>query len=370
MLQGAVGVMPPAVSGVLKETYGLRESTYGALFLPMLGIAILTALSAQSIRRVLSPRALFLAGLGIDIVFLLLLASVAAVPPPVRVPLLFGAHGLFGVSLAFMGIALNSGAVAIFPRTQGAALSALHGVLGVGAAISPMLVNFFRTRGIWWVAPCLVAVTLVVPMALAVARRPHCFVERGEARMSWCGLGRRFWLRGAPAVLYGVTESALTAWAILYLIGERHLPMSSGSRALSAFWVAMTLGRGLSTIVVRRVSALSLTIALSLATTLACFFVIAIRTETGALLAYAFAGLACSGVAPLLMALASVDEPERTPLVSAWFSATLMFGLMIGACGAGPLAEGVGMERVFWGVAALPLLLAACVYGLRRSSSR
>jgi predicted MFS family arabinose efflux permease len=86
----------------------------------------------------------------------------------------------------------------------------------------------------------------------------------------------------------------------------------------------------------------------------------------GALLAFGFAGLACSAVFPLLLSLGSAEFPERTPQVSAIFSAAVLAGISVGSFAVGPLRGVLGLERIYAISALGPLILAILVVLMAR----
>jgi predicted MFS family arabinose efflux permease len=86
----------------------------------------------------------------------------------------------------------------------------------------------------------------------------------------------------------------------------------------------------------------------------------------GALLAFGFAGLACSAVFPLLLSLGSADFPERTPQVSAIFSAAVLAGISVGSFAVGPLRGVLGLERIYTISALGPLIMAVLVVLMAR----
>ena len=99
---------------------------------------------------------------------------------------------------------------------------------------------------------------------------------------------------------------------------------------------------------------------------MAFLFVARAHGTAGALLAFAFAGLACSAVFPLLLSLGSAEFPERTPQVSAIFSAAVLGGISIGSFAVGPLRATLGLERIYTFSALGPLVVAAMVIFLAR----
>jgi FHS family glucose/mannose:H+ symporter-like MFS transporter len=362
---GAVGVTFPASSTVLRARLDMGDTLYGAYFVPGLALAILTALLGPRLLRRWSLKALFRFGLVSQAVTLLLMALGPALPRTPGLAVLMLAMVVSGPGGGALGIALNTAAVEIFPRTRGTALAALHGLLGAGAALWPVSVAAATRLGFWAGAPLALA-AIVLAFALVTGRRPTVGLaddlrrEHGQFHLS-----PRLLLRAAGGVIYGAGEATFTAWVVVFLRESRGLSLATSAGALSAFWLAMAAGRVAAAIVVRRAAALP--VALCLSAGMSASFLLVARCGAGdALWRFAFAGLSCSALFPLLLALASQESPERTPQVSSIFSAAGMTGVVIGAFGVGPLRGALGLEEIYRYSALGPLLLGLLLVALAR----
>jgi fucose permease len=269
-----------------------------------------------------------------------------------------------------MGISLNTAAIDLFPQSRGGALSALHGLLGAGAAIWPMLVAATIDREIWPLAPFLLGAgfaMMLIGSATGPLRGLTDTVIEEHARTD-LPPRLRWWT--LTAGLYGVGESIFTVWAVVLLYERRQLPLPVAAGALSIFWVAMTGGRLVAAALLRRISAGPLALVLSAGMSASYLFVAGSTGAAGSLLAYAVAGLCCSALFPLLFSLASHEYPERTPALSAAFSAAVLFGLAVGSFGVGPLRGPLGLERVYLIAAVIPLCVAAILARLEWRAPR
>lgn len=390
-LMGAISMTLPASSVVLRGALGIGDALYGTLFLTIYGIGMAVSLSNTWILQRWSLRRLFLAGLGLQVVTLLFLSispSVGAwsagrtgfeaigVPVTERpfslagYAVLVAAAGLFGVGAGATGITINTAAMEIFPRARSGALAALHGSLGVGAALWPMVVAGLARTGLWQLAPLLLA-ALAAGLTWWSRRRPiiglHHELVADHGRRD---VPRRLWFWSLSILLYGAAESALTAWAVIYLTEDRGSSMAVGAGALTAFWLSQTAGRFAMTWLTRRVHPGRIAPALIAAMAAVYPLVAACPGDARAYVVYALAGLACSGVFPLLLGLATEETPRRAPLVTAFFSAAVVLGLATGGFGLGALRAAFTLRSLYLATAGVCILLLLTVLGLLRGHRR
>lgn len=365
-LQGAFGVMLAASSAVLRARLHLSDTLYGALFLPFLLLALVTSLAAAPLLRRLTLRQLFLIPLAGEIVALLLMALAGVVGRTAGLPLLFAAVVLAGPCLGMLGISMNTAAIELLPERRDRALAALHGTLGTGAALWPLIVGLLASVEAWPLAPILLAAGFAIVSAGMIGRPIKGLADGIEAGHRRTDLPRGLIARATTVFLYGIGEATLTVWAVVFLYERRGLPMAVATGALSVFWVAMTGGRFLSAVVLRWVSARALSLVLSLM--MAASFLLVARggNAVESLLAFGLAGLSCSALFPMLFALSSRAYPDRTPQVSAVFSAAVLGGIAIGSFTVGPLRESLGLERIYRLSAVGPILMVLLILATDR----
>jgi fucose permease len=366
LLQGAFGVTIAASSTVLRQRLTLGDTLYGSLFVPALLLAMVTSLLGHELLRRWSLRTLFLFSLAAEVVTLSLMALAGAIGRPFGLPVLLVGVALAGPAMGAFGITLNTAAIELFPGRRDGALTAMHGLLGAGAAVWPMAVAAAAGLRVWPAAPLFLAGLFAVALALSL-RRPLQGVPQAIHRAhAQSHVPRRLGTRSLTALVYGISEATFTMWAVVYLYEQRGLPAGVAAGALSAFWLTMTVGRLLAAVVVRWSTPVILTLVLSVGMSLAFLLVSRAQGTGEAILAFAFAGLACSAVFPLLLSLGSADFPERTPQVSAIFSAAVLAGVSVGSFAVGPLRGIFGLERIYVFSALGPLVMAALVVLMAR----
>lgn len=389
LFQGLALVILPAVSELLERRYDVSPALYGALYLPMVAVAALTALAATPGRTGWSLRTLFGLGLLADAVALMCLALPAWGIVGTRTPLIAGTLVL-GCAFGLMGIALNAAVLSLFAPNPTRNLGWMHGTVGIGAALCPLWVAGWDRYLTWWGGTVALA---LVGLALAAASRwldrasmgafesdLRTGVGTGAAVGTGAGVGpgvpvpnggkgRRLRLCGHAMVagLYGALEATFASWAVLFLTVGTGLPSASAAGALSLFWLAMTGGRLLAAPLIDRGSARAWVGVLCAGCAVGLWSLPGIDTATRAGSTYALCGLACSVLFPMILGAASRDFPASAASVSSWVTAALMVGLGLGAFWVGPVSEVWGFATTFRIGALLPALLAALFVALQRS---
>ncbi len=357
-VQGLLGVALPASSAVLRARLGIGDTLYGALFLPGLSLAFCAALGGRFLLRRWSLKTLFLFGASTQGAAMVLMAASGHLDRPLGLGVLIGALVLSGPAGGIMGITLNTAAIELFPRARSGALSALHGLVGVGATAGPMAVALATQFGFWAAAPLAFGAAAFAMAAFCATRRVHGLSENLHEEHARGGVPPRMAARSLTVFLYGVGEATFTTWAVVFLTENRGLPLAAAAGALSVFWLAMTVGRLGSIALVRRVPPFALALLMTVGMAAAFPLVAHSGNATSALLRFGFAGLSCSALFPLLLGLGSAEYPRRTPQVTAIFSATLLAGIAIGCFAVGPLRGRFGLERIYLVSAAGPVLVA------------
>ena len=368
MCQGFVLVTLPSVSERLGREFGVSPSLYGALYLPMVGVAALTALTATPHRLGARLEHILAAGLVADAIGLAFLTLSGIVPGVGPTGLLVAAVIGFGVAFGCMGIGLNASIMTIFGPESSRALGWTHGILGVGAALGPLWFSTWDGAGLWRVAPgglAVVAATLALLgsrirlESAPQARRPS--VPKGTWRLAG---------HATVAALYGALEATFASWAVLFLTTSKGLSSARAAGALSLFWLAITGGRLLGASFLGRGAAQVWIGVLTMGCAAGFLCLPLVGSPAGATWTYLGCGLACSVLFPLSLGLASRDFPEHVAVVASRVSAALMVGLGLGAFWVGPVSERWGFDLAFRVAVVLPAALAGLSFALQRRRYR
>ena len=220
-------------------------------------------------------------------------------------------------------------------------------------------------------------VACILALLLAsLCRSPSSFRRGRPAPLTrppdWQDLPHRFWLYATAVFLYGIVETLNGNWAVLYLSGERGVSAQAASFALTAFWAMVTLGRVLIAVISRRVPARWIYVALPILLVAIFQMVRACRGETGGILAFGFAGLACSAFLPLSISLGGTEFPRLSAVLAGELIAFYQLGYGVAAFGIGPLRDWIGLpfHTIFAAASIVAGLLAVFAFCCRRLTTR
>ena len=173
LFQGLSLVAFPAAATILQPPtgYDLSKSRYGLMFLPQVVMAIAGSLALPTLARRFRLKRVLMAGLVADTVAMGLLAG----SDPVRTeaiayPMLLVATGALGLGFGLTLGSISTYAGAFMPERRDVALTALNVLLGLGTALSPLLIAIFTDVGEWWYLPLIAAAGLVVLIVLTLVQ--------------------------------------------------------------------------------------------------------------------------------------------------------------------------------------------------------
>jgi fucose permease len=351
LIQGLALVTFPAASSIFTsphpQGYGFSSSQYGAMFLPQVVLAILASSLAPAFARRWKLKRVFLLGLGSNLVSmtLLTLSTFFMSSTSLAYGILLLATAALGLGFGSTVMAANTYAEAFFPGRADSAVLALNALLGTGTALAPLFVAVFVGLGAWWLLPVLVGIALVV-LFLFSSRAPlQTAADRGAPGSAQVGAGflrglpRRFWLYAAVVLLYGIVETLNGNWSGLYLTQQRGVPTQWASLALTAFWAMVTIGRVLAAVASPRIPARWIYVGLPVLLVVAFLVISQVSTAIGGVLAFGFAGLACSAFFPLSISFSGGEFTRLTAVISGELIAFYQVGYGIAAFGVGPLRE-------------------------------
>lgn len=128
-------------------------------------------------------------------------------------------------------------------------LGLLHASWAIGGTLGPVIVATVVAGGDWRAAVAVVAAAagFIVPLSAVrqrdplpriagKEREPIASEERARRRRAIC----------ATVVAFGTytaAEAGPVSWGATYLVGDRHLAVSSAAAAMAVFWAALTVGR-------------------------------------------------------------------------------------------------------------------------------
>ena len=373
IVQGLALVTFPAASSIFTspDGFGFDSTRYGAMFVPQVVCAVLASALAPKLARRWSLRRVLLAGFAADIVSMVLLALSRLLlgAPDTAFGVLLVATAALGFGFGATVMALNTYAEAFFPAAVDRAVLVLNALLGVGTALAPVLVAAVLALGAWWLLPVAVACVFVLILAIA-ATQPLTAKSDAGPSIGWMNLPRRFWLYAASVFVYGILETLNGNWTIVYLTSERGVSARGAAFALAAFWGMVTLGRVAIALLSRYVPAGSIYVGLPVLLLITVQLSSRVQGETGGILAFAMAGLACSAFLPLSISFGGTEFPYLSAVMAGGLIAFYQLGYGVAAFGTGPLRDLIGLplSTIFAGgsIVALPLALIAALIIRRR----
>ncbi|HEY6408750.1 MAG TPA: MFS transporter [Ktedonobacteraceae bacterium] len=378
LVQGLALVTFPAASSIFTsphpQGYGFSSSQYGAMFLPQVVLAILASSMAPTLARRWHLKRVFLLGMGSDLVSMILLAlsTVFMSSTSLAYGILLLATAALGLGFGLTIMAANTYAEEFFPGRADSAVLALNALLGAGTALAPLFVAVFVGLGAWWLLPVLVGIALVVLLLFSASAPLQVAADRGAPGGAQAGAGflrglpRRFWLYAAVVLLYGIVETLNGNWSGLYLTQQRGVPTQWASLALTAFWAMVTIGRVLAAVASPRVPARWIYLGLPVLLVVAFLLISQVSTAIGGVLAFGFAGLACSAFFPLSISFGGEEFTRLRAVISGELIAFYQAGYGVAAFGVGPLRDvtGVPLSTIYAGaslVAGAMIVLAFLV---------
>jgi fucose permease len=366
-VQGLALVTFPAASAIFTspDGFGFDSTRYGTLFVPQVVFAVLSSGLAPKLARRWSLKRVLLVGLAGNIVSMTLLAFSRLLlgAPDMAFMTLLIATGALGLGFGATVMVLNTYVEAFFPQSSDRAVLVLNALLGLGTALAPMLVALVVEIGAWWLLPLLVACILIIMFFIALLQ-PLRVANGGVGGEATTGVGRgnlprRFWVYAAAVFLYGIVETLNGNWAVLYLSSERGASARAASLALTAFWVMVTLGRVFIAVISRWLPTRWIYAALPILLVLVFQLIARMMSDTGGIIAFGLAGLACSAFLPLSISFGGNEFPQLSAVIAGELIAFYQLGYGVAAFGTGPLRDWASLP--FHTIFAVGSMVAALV---------
>jgi MFS transporter, FHS family, glucose/mannose:H+ symporter len=366
LFQGLSLVAFPAAAIVLtsKTGYGLSRSQYGVLFLPQVAAAIASSLALPALASRFRLKRVLLAGLIANTAAMSLLAgSYPFRAGTVAYPMLLLATASLGLGFGLTLGSTSTYAGAFMPDRRAVALTSLNVLLGLGTALSPLLIAVFTDVGQWWYLPLLAAAGFVVLIVASLAQPmglPTVKASTGDAK-----LPSLFWLFAAALVIYGLAETMFGNWGTTLLVSRGVRP-DSADDALAAFWAAVTVGRLLIALASGKIGSTRICVVLPWAICAALLLAPTARSAGAGIALFAFGGLACSGFFPMTVGYGEATFPSIVELAAGWLIAAYQLGYGIAAFGAGALQNVISLSAIFRLVAVLVVAMAVLAAAIAR----
>jgi FHS family glucose/mannose:H+ symporter-like MFS transporter len=379
-LQGVCLILVPAASFIFKSParHGLTDQQYGMLFLPMISGAILATVFFKKILTQLREEKLFYLGFLSNIFYLgiLFMAEHASRGREAAFFLLLAANLFLGLGFGLLVSVLNLLVVELFPRKRDSIVTGLHAFLGIGASVAPLLANFFYSRNFWTggllLSLAVVCFFALVSFLLRAAQVPVESRPKGHEKVR--NRSYRTHLPGGILLFlltiffYGIAESIIGNWSTVYLMEEKAFSVQTVSLALSTFWLFMTLGRLIATLVVIKFDPRYLYRFSPFLVMLSLAAIILTCAESRILFFYVAVGIGCSYFFPFSISLSTQYFDAWRERLSSLAIAALMLGVGIGSSMTGLLYNSglIHLSHAFMTAVGCSALIAWTAYWLTR----
>jgi MFS family permease len=377
LFQGLSLVAFPAAATILtsESGYDLSKSQYGLMFIPQVVMAIAGSLALPNLAKRFSLKHVLLTGMAADTLAMGLLAGSNPLQGEViAYPMLLVATAALGLGFGLTLGALSTYAGAFMPDRRDVALTALNVLLGLGTALSPLLIAFFTNVGQWWYLPLLAAAGLLVLMGLTVAQ-PMDVPASASGQAAEVGGARPriptlFWVFAAALIIYGIDETMFGNWGTTLLVGKG-VSATSANTGLAVFWAAVTLGRLVIALASTRLRSTYIYVVLPWAIAVALLVFPTASSAGAGIGLFALGGLACSGFFPMTVGYGEATFPSIVELAAGWLIAAYQVGYGLAAFGAGALQHVVSLATVFRiaAAAAIGMGLMALIVASRQHPS-
>ncbi|WP_332879128.1 MFS transporter [Massilia sp. S19_KUP03_FR1] len=336
-----------------KIKFGIDENILGLLIL-CIGVGSITAMVATGMLATRFGSKPILLGSGIGFAVMLALVPVAGSVPVLGI-ILFG----FGATLGALDVAMNLQAVQVEKAAQRPMMSGFHALFSIGGFSGAAFMTFLLSMQVAVFTGTLICAAL---MALALFIAAPRLIDGGATPG-----GPMFALpRGLVlllAILAAVTflvEGALLDWSALLITQAQLVPVAQGGIGYIIFSVAMTAGRLSGDWLSGWLGDFRTLLWGGLVALLG--FVILLTGAQAALVlsGFAFIGLGCANIVPVLFRRAAAQGAMPPALAVAAVTTTGYAGILAGPAVIGFVANATGLHAAFWMLAGLLVLVPLC----------
>lgn len=337
-----------------KIRFGIDEHILGLLIL-CIGIGSITAMVVTGMLATRLGSKPILLGSGFGFAVMLALVPLAG-SAPVLGCILFG----FGATLGALDVAMNLQAVQVEKAAERPMMSGFHALFSIGgfggAAFMTLLLSLhLATFSGTVICAALMAATMVVaaPRLLDVAAG-GASVAGGPMFVLPHGLVLLLAMLAGIAFL---VEGALLDWSALLITEAQLVPVAQGGIGYMIFSIAMTAGRFSGDALSARLGDFRTLLWGALVALLGFVILLAARQPVLDLSGFAFIGLGCANIVPVLFRRAAAQALMAPALAVAAVTTTGYAGILAGPAVIGFVAQATSLHAAFWMLAGLLALV-------------
>lgn len=249
------------------------------------------------------------------------------------------------------------------------ALNILHGVYGVGAALSPLVIGYLLQQGVGWRWALAGAGCIWLSYGLVVRlldRAEGVEGQEGREQARDFGLLRQgtFLALFLIAFIYNGVAWSLLGWIAIFMQQSAGFSTFLSVSMISLFYIALMIGRFLCAAYAERIGYANILLVLGIGITLT-YPLVVLGNALAVVMGVFLAGLSLSGLFPTALAYGARLYPKQTGAVSGTLSMAMTLGAMAPPMWTGGIAElgGVQMALGVNYLLVLPLIFLALYLG-------
>ena len=339
LFQGLALILIPAASTIFKspEQNAISDIQYGFLSLPMILSGVFSTLFLKQIINFSGRRKVFFFSCLAYIAYMLCDSATYFTIGDAQTSFLLLLTGnlMLGFGFGLLTSILNIYTTEVKPEKSDALLTGLHSCIGIGAALSPLLVSITHNIVSWQLGgllcACLFVLVIIISPFLLPADKKAAdrliVMDNDRSAHGWLPpLAFAFLFL---IVVYGVAETVISFWTVDYLNLEKKLELDTSLQALSIFWIMVTAGRIFASLITLMIDGWYIYLVSPILIFLSISLLI--PAERAVILPiYYLLGFGCSYFFPLSISLASRAYPPWQEKLSGLSVAALMGGIGIG----------------------------------------
>lgn len=336
-----------------KLRFGIDEHILGLLIL-CIGIGSITAMVVTGMLATRIGSKPILLGSGFGFALMLALLPLAG-STTVLACILFG----FGATLGALDVAMNLHAVEVEKGAARPMMSGFHALFSIGGFAGAAFMTFLLSMQVaTLMGTAICAILMAVAMSMAAPRLLNTGATPG---------GPMFAIpRGVVlvlAILAGVTflvEGALLDWSALLITEAQLVPVAQGGIGYMIFSIAMTAGRLSGDWLSGRLGDLRTMLWGGLVALFGFVVLLGPLPPVLVLSGFAFIGLGCANIVPVLFRRAAAQTAMPSALAVASVTTVGYAGILAGPAVIGFVAKATGLPMAFWMLAGLLVLVPLC----------
>ncbi len=220
-----------------------------------------------------------------------------------------------GLGFGVMEVGTNSLLIVVGGERRSNLLNLAHLFFGVGSFITPALAAHAVGAGVSWRLTFLAVGAVTTGVAFGWALFDVHGIAPAQPAAGTAHAARRSRAALLCASLLGVyvgTEVGIGGWLTKYMMTVRGVTLTYAGNALSVYWLGLTAGRLLLSVLSHRVREETLLVGLTFAASVTSCSVLLVASPGGAVICAGLTGLAFSGIFPAVIALGGRSHPHDT----------------------------------------------------------